>query len=470
MKRMMAILLMLCMLTACLPTPGTEFVVNKGDKTVEQKLSTTYDKEQHFPARWDEDAYDANEYLSISFKAEVLTKADGLYPVYRTRGAEITGEEATRWANTLLAKPESVSTLELTKADYQKALQRYVDQIEATKAWIAAGRPDDGIDRDEYIPSEEEMEETYRIYQENIDNAPAENETKPISDFTNLPQGPRHYKLTDGTDANISVYGTNYVGIAKGCVANPYVYYDYYYEEEKEDDTEDFPWPKLWQDVTMPLEDAEKLLTPALEKLGFSDYMPYRTVKANLMDSSEGGFARQVTKGWVFTLHRNPAGYPTVGVPYEPAQGMEYGGENTMANAYISPETLEIMIDETGVRYFGYSDKKEIVGVETKNVELIPWEEAQMRIRNALATCYRTDWLKENNMKAKLEVYRILLTSYTVHIPNSKEYYEMPCWVVFFDEAHYGRTTREREDMGMMQEALFINAVDGSIVHTDWGY
>ena len=96
MKRIIAVLLMLCMLAACVPTPGTEFVVNKGDKTVEQKLSTTYDKEQHFPARWDEDTYDANEYLSISFNAEVMTKADGLYPVYRTRSAEITGEDATR--------------------------------------------------------------------------------------------------------------------------------------------------------------------------------------------------------------------------------------------------------------------------------------------------------------------------------------------------------------------------------------
>ena len=38
MKRIIAIMLMLCMLTACLPTPGTEFVVNKGDKTLEEKL------------------------------------------------------------------------------------------------------------------------------------------------------------------------------------------------------------------------------------------------------------------------------------------------------------------------------------------------------------------------------------------------------------------------------------------------
>lgn len=468
MKRIIAIMLMLCMLTACLPTPGTEFVVNKGDKTLEEKLSVSLESPQNFPARWDEDEYKVNDYLSVAFNAEVLTKADGQYPVYRTRGVELKSEDATTWATALLASPVSVSTLEMTKDDWKNALQRYVDEIEAKKAWIAAGRPDDGIDRDEYVPSDEEMEETYRMYQEYINKAPAENETKPVSDFRDLPKGPRHYTLSDGTDANIQVYAPGYIGIAKGCVANPYVYYDYYYEDEKDED--DMVWPKLWQDVTMSEADAEKLLTPALELLGFSDYTPYSVTKANLMDHNEGGYAQFVTKGWVFKLHRNPAGYPTVGVPYEPAQNLQYGSENTMANAYIPAETLEIMVDETGVRYFGYSDKKEIVGVESTNVELVPWEEAQMRIKNALATCYRTDWLKENNIKAEIEVYRVLLTSYTLHIPDSSEYYEMPCWVVFFDEKQYDVPARMRDDQNLMHEALFINAVDGSIVHTDYGY
>ena len=41
MKRIIAVLLMLLLLAACQPTPDHDFVINKGDDIVEQKLSAT---------------------------------------------------------------------------------------------------------------------------------------------------------------------------------------------------------------------------------------------------------------------------------------------------------------------------------------------------------------------------------------------------------------------------------------------
>ena len=41
MKRISLILLSLALLAACVPTPETEFVVNKGDHTAEQKINAT---------------------------------------------------------------------------------------------------------------------------------------------------------------------------------------------------------------------------------------------------------------------------------------------------------------------------------------------------------------------------------------------------------------------------------------------
>ena len=122
----LALLLLACLfLVACLPTPDPEYVVNKADNIVEQKVgangtadsAAAKDAAQRFPDRWDEDTYKVNDWLSIGFKAEVVQKADGLYPVFRTRKDVITSEEMTTWATAVLPAPVSVQTLIMTKED-----------------------------------------------------------------------------------------------------------------------------------------------------------------------------------------------------------------------------------------------------------------------------------------------------------------------------------------------------------------
>ena len=51
---------------------------------------------------------------------------------------------------------------------------------------------------------------------------------------------------------------------------------------------------------------------------------------------------------------------------------------------------------------------------------------------------------------------------------DSDDYYEMPCWVVFFTW-NDGQADLV-DNPQVMQEALILNAVDGSIVHGEYGY
>ena len=58
----------------------------------------------------------------------------------------------------------------------------------------------------------------------------------------------------------------------------------------------------------------------------------------------------------------------------------------------------------------------------------------------------------------------------------------MPCWFVYFDGFYDGQypaemtdkireqTVRNRTDPNGWHECLVLNAVDGSIIHTDYGY
>ena len=60
MKRIICVLLISLMLCACVPTPEQEYVVNKGDDTLAQKLDATGEPDAQndalllFPERWEE--------------------------------------------------------------------------------------------------------------------------------------------------------------------------------------------------------------------------------------------------------------------------------------------------------------------------------------------------------------------------------------------------------------------------------
>ena len=480
MKRIcMFILVVLFLCVGCQPTPEQEYVINKRDNDLGQKVEARSDlKAQTFPSRWEQEATEVRQGLTVRVDADILQKADGLYPVYRTRGADITIDDAAAWAGKLLPAPVSRTDREWTKAQWEKELQDYLQRIDDLKAWIAAGRPYDGVDRDEYLPDPEEIEEQTNQYMELIQNAPDKNKTTPLSDFRDMPKGQGYaYALSDGSTAYIS-WDEDYVQIGKGCRRDAYIYYNYYYEDEK--DMDDSPYAPLWQDVTMTRGAAEAVLQRELQRLGFEDFSIFGAFPANLMDAGGMGDSDRVAVGWSFHLKRNPGGYPTVDVPYEPAQELNYGATDEFtASPHMREETLELMVDERGVQCFLFSAKKEIAGIENTNVELLPFEEAKTRILNAFAMCYPTyDWNKDKDLR--LEIYRVLITSYTLRLPNSEDRREVPCYVVFYDDSinysdpsqpnYEQNRDRVRNDPNLMHDCLFINAVDGSVIHTDWGW
>lgn len=501
MKRIIALLLLLCMLCACQPTPDHEFVVNKGDDMVEQKLNATLRPaaeptaapteapqeeivsetktaeptlaaptaapllKQTFPERWEEAEERVSEHLSISVNAEILQREDGLYPVYRTRGTEMTKERAGEIAAAILPKPVDVFTQERTKEDYKRELQSYLDWVAEMQAWVEAGMPP-WPDHDTRVPTQEEIDaETARL-QQAILNAPDTLERRTVSDYGDLRlNGTSAFTLENGEIASV-VFRKGLIAVSKGCSQMGYLYYQYYYEEDKRLGE---PQAKIWKDVTTDRTAAEETLRAEMERLGFSDFAIESAYPANLFDST-GDKLVYVTGGWAFRLIRDYGGYPSVSVPYQPSQFLNYGtGSDTVVNEPINKEQINVLINEDGIRYFAYSAPKEVVELTNESVELLPFETVKERAKNALKTCFPSAWAGDADYS--LEIYRMLLTTYTLHIKDSDEYYEMPCWVVFFDGNTYtGDRERLRGDENTGHDALFLNAVDGSIIHPDWGY
>ena len=454
----------------CQPTPTEEYVVNKKDSDVEAKLkkdsaeSAEARGPQRVPDRWDE-VYET-ELMTLTFAAPIEQKEDGIYPLYRTRPNRLTEAEMVKYLNALFPDPVAVRRNLPTKADIQKEMEWYVKEAQAKLDWQDAGRPDDGVDRDETPLSREEVNEELANYQAQIQKAPETNEESPTTAY-HIPTGQEGilvYRLKSGDFVIVSPSweGSLYAGLGSN---HAHVYPRYEYEEMKRFDDEDtLPYTPVTADQAK----CEQVAKDALTKLGIEGMVLVETEEANLMDGR-----MCLAGGYECLFVRDFGGYPYLGSNFEPAQSLTYGSDSSfMANKHIRAEALRLFADEEGVKLISFDAPKMIAGIESKNVELLPFEKAQERIRQGLVYGL-TRWaqeVKQNepDLKLNVEIYRIGLTSYTLHVPNSDDYYEMPCYVVYYDP--WQRPESSRNDKTTMQEALLINAVDGSIVHTDYGY
>lgn len=486
MKRIIAILLLACMLAACQPTPETEFVVNKADNTIEQRLSESEKPNDEatvqrslYPDEWKEDAYQVNDRTTIEFDAEIIQKKDGVYPVYRTRARKFTQEDGEKIVSKLLPKPTAVRDNTYTKEDLTREFKEWLEEIEAQHDWVAAGRPDDGVDRDETDIPQSYVDEQSAWFMQEIAKAPETIPETAVSDYASLQLGGnRIYTLSDGRTASVGV-DPMMISICLDCLSYGYVYSYDMYKREAEMDPD---MKKDWREPVITQAEAEKMLGKTLETLGMTDFAVRSVQKGNLFHDIAGKSVH-VEAGWVFNLKRDYGGYPQSAVPFMPSQNLYYAANDGFsANKWIDEESLTILIGPKGVASFEYTGAKDVVGIENPNVELLSWDDAQMRIKNALKMTSPIAWLEEHGYMMKLHIYRILLTTYTVRVRNSDDYYEMPCWVLFYDAdvrdedilSYYDDIyteeywEKDRNDTQLMHETLIVNAVDGSIVYTDY--
>lgn len=500
---LLALLLLLC---ACQPTPETEFVINKGDNVLEQKLYATAKpvedsvtlientpaasndeakgeltvpntgianeptaepvKQQLFPDRWDEDDVQIRNYVTLSIHTDVETRADGQYPAYRTRVEPFTEEQIIRVADTLFSKPVARELLEAkTKKELEAELQKYLDDVAAWEEWAANGKQGDGDDTG-YDP--EEVKKTTDWYMKEIQNAPDTLETVAVSDYSNYRIGQRaRYQLENGENALITSYGrdtSNYVILAKRCKQVGSLYWEHDYTKDKDDPTTDTD--RYWKDSDLSREDAETTLWQGLEKLGIEGFTVLMAEQATLLDSSETNTVG-VSGGWGFELRRS-FGYPLFDIPYCISRVLEFSAKDGyLVNEPIRIEYISAFVDENGIEFFEYSGKKKVLSEVNPNVELLSFNDVQQIVKNTLSVCYPSLRYQGNeNRQISLEIYRMMLTTQTLRVPNSDDYYEVPCWVVLFDGFH-SNNPENRIDRRLQHDAIVINAVDGTVVYSE---
>ena len=197
-----------------------------------------------------------------------------------------------------------------------------------------------------------------------------------------------------------------------------------------------------------------------LARAGLDGFRAGAGQKTSLMDFF-GDRHRYVESGWMFTLTRDFGGYPLLSMPFT-SVNLDYGAAADAYNAPILSESLTVFVNENGIRALSFGNPKSVVGLVNGNVELLPFEEAKTRIKNALSVCFPIAYYREHGEHVTLEIYRIVLATQTLRAKDSDEFYEMPCFVVYFDCNDLEKA--ERDNPIYSHSAIVINAVDGSTV------
>lgn len=489
---LLAALMLLC---ACQPTPETEFVINKGDNVLEQKLYATPEpvavtvslhenasaapesepaseptaapiRQQLFPDRWDEDGIKLREHATLSIHTDIETRADGQYPAYRTKAEPFTEEQVIRFAEILLPKPVELELIEAkTKQELQDELQQYLDDVADWEEWVANGKQGD---RDNTGFDPEEVKKTTDWYMNEIKHAPDTLDAVPVSDYSSYRIGQRAgYRLENGEYASISttVKGSwNTLQISNRCKRYGYVYYETQYKRDQDDP--EFGNEKLWLDTVLSREDAEAMLRQGLDRLGLNGFEIRFAERATLLDTSDTRNVN-VSGGWGFELMRS-FGYPLIDTNYRASSHLKFGSSDGLfANKPIRDETITAFVDKNGIEYFIYGGQKKVLQEVNPNVELLPFADIQRIVENTLSVSLPA-WASGDDARTfEIEIYRMMLTTQTLRVPDSDDYYEVPCWVVLFDglfELTAEDRAVTRNDRGGVHDALIINAVDGTVI------
>lgn len=479
-RRMVTLLAMVMLFAACQPTPEEEVVTNKGDRVLEEKISAvapTQSVEEGkeaevtvapvfqytFPEKWEE-VYDAGNDLVLTFNADIVQREDGVYPVYRSQAGNVDIETMQTVLDTLLPAPVSVHATGMTKDDWKEEMERYLKEMEEHQERLRLP-PEERGDGDDTEITQEEIDEELKKYAERIAEAPETLDEVEAMDYSTVQSGTGMvYNLSDGDTAYVR-FEKNYWAVSRtssewGSVIASYDRWEY--EDEG----------MVWKDATITQEEALAQGQEALDKLGFADFALVEVYEADYVGN--GSWKHPLSGGYTMRYKRSFGGYPLV-TCVEPSQHFNYGeGDDFIANKYIREEYVDMYVDETGVRHMEYSGAKEVLKEENSAVELLDFETVQEKIRKGL-----TYGLTGNTKTA--EIYKIVLTVNTQWVAGSEEYYEVPCWIVYYDEDDYswyeGKKTEEeiqalkerrRAPHFVMAWALYINAIDGTVIHTDW--
>lgn len=456
----LSVLFLCALLLACQPTPEREFVVNKGDGTLETLIGEatpvpSYDEAQTLaellgaPASVQE-TFTTKVYggtLDVTVDAEVIMPDVGAVPVFSAAIGWEAMKDRTEIVHALLGD-------EVYRVDSARAavLGAEADIAHCTD-WLAD--LDAGIRYNEVLSPEEERESAeqnlsaywhrFNMYRDKA------GEPTPW-DGSFVP-----YDSDYGT---VFLYSEPYLlAFTEQDVYRIVTFYDL---------TAESPCIGFGQGSIADNADAVGTATAFLAK------MTDLSAEVYALDKTRVGTAILLTP-LCADIPRLPLVYNNGDdTGYDAVNGQEY-------SRHFDPESIELGVKDGRVVYLNWESPLYITGTENGNVALLPFSEIMEVFRSHIRSAYYLNYDERTGEEAHAQIYvtSIRFSYARVDKRNSDGYYLMPVWdfcgyeqyVDWSDDpAINAELNAQLMPLGWRSTFLTVNAIDGSVIDRNKGY
>lgn len=481
MKRIIILCLSLTLLLACVPTPEEEFVTNKSDGVLQDKIAAA-PVEVSFaaPSHLVLDPIDG-QHTKIVVDADVVVPETVKLPVAEIAGADISIE----WVRRVMEAIADGRQIQVANTEVSDTKPEIAEEIRAVQNAIEEWETEfrDSTDPAEWQDRRDELQQELEAWQEAYRTAPDEiGGAADISEAAFRAQGRLYVNIDFGKKfpAVLEVYHDGTVNFSNW---DPEVGQHVYF---------DMPDGAALNGLSMTIEDAVQTAQAFMARLGETGYVPSVVQAATLEPRVDGERPPRETwtHGWYVVLTRPVNGVPA---PYYASQQDDFGYYATADRVqYIAPlgdEYAEFWIRDSGVNEFHWYNPSTPIRTVNESIALAPFDEVtETFLKQAALEIYPLAEECKDYGTVTVSIDRIELGLSRVRKENDPNVFLMvPTWFFYgtltvsdLNEnggvLRYGsRLTESPDGQSYVLEDprlcfMRINAIDGSRIDPQLGY
>lgn len=439
------LIILLVFMTACQPTPEKAVVINKNTSNLPNNINSSAPADQYqAPDKYDDSFKD--EKLEVLFDAEVQIPDADRYPLVKVKNAEFSQQQVDNIVTYLMeGKPLKNLQPQKTKAELEQVYIEYMAHIADVKA-----HPE------KYELPIEEYEKNLELLKEQLENAPESVEEDVIVDsklkqFMNgisglnvsadLGKASPAVLMIDNRGGEGEMNFQN--GIRYKDVQNPMLN------------------NKAPKDIVIDKETALEYANEAVRGIG-AEYMQFAAYTVGVVSKEGEGDKLEDYKQQchMFYFTRVSDGIPTTYTDFHDPAIVE----DSLYNQIHSYEMITVCIDDGGVSYLNWKGNSQILGYESENAALLPFNQIIEICKQQLINNYAWD---EEHEKHNIKIKKITLGYMMISQKNNNEYdLLIPVWDFFGESSN---EAGESYDMGY-NSFVTLNALDGGVINRNLGY
>lgn len=466
-RKVAACMLLVCMFTACQPTPETEPVVNKGDQMLEQRIQEAAEREQRtsdsnegevtataipyiHPDRWE--AFYELPNFSLSIHADIEV-SDHTLPVYRVKDSNFSleQEQTFKILSALVCDPAGQRKGVLCYEDYAKKIALY-----------ALGRYD--LNTYTYVPWSKselvEVEEKIAELTEKMNQAPLASDFSPFSSYNLEVDSQMTYQTQTGESWYVQIFENSF-SVCR-YLGSAYPESRYLNDPPEKGQPVPTPLPKIQITPEEAMAKSEAFLTGTCAgQWQISDMETGSILKLDYNIVEE---EHTETQGYIVTCMRT-LNHLT---PYDYTQRNSdrlYFEDDSYA-ATLALEKVTLFVNEEGVVGFWWENPVQIEDTVAKSIEILSFEQIQELFVQAMKN--GLSWASEHptssgvlNPTRKGHVNRILLSCAFIQERNNPDHYLLvPAWLFFYTTE--AKMNAAEQGYTVLPDIIAINAVDGT--------